>query len=188
MPPHPDNNRCGPVVLLDRDGTVIADKDYLGDPAGVELLPGAAEGLRALRETGCRLVIVTNQSGVGRGYFTLESMHAVNARMEQMLALAGVVLDGIYCCPHAPHEMCLCRKPRPGLVTRAAAEMGFIPREAIVIGDRRVDLALAQSIGARGILVRTGYGSAEETLLDGAVSVADDLAEAARLVKTWLEG
>lgn len=178
---------CPSAVLLDRDGTIIVEKEYLADPAGVELLAGAAAGLRSLRALGCRLAVVTNQSGVGRGYYTLEDMHAVNRRMVELLAREGVALDGIYFCPHAPESGCACRKPLPGLGLRAARELGFDPQAAVIIGDKRADLGLARAMGARGILVRTGYGRDEERHVTGQenVAVVDDLPGAARMIRSW---
>lgn len=177
---------CPAAVLLDRDGTIIVEKEYLSDPAGVELLPGAAAGLRALRALGCLLAVVTNQSGVGRGYYTLDTMHAVNRRMAELLAREGIVLDGIYFCPHAPGSGCACRKPLPGMGLQAARELGFEPRDAVIIGDKLVDLGLAGAMGARGILVRTGYGRDEERRVTKQeyISVADDLPDAARMLQS----
>lgn len=178
---------CPSAVLLDRDGTIIVEKEYLADPAGVELLAGAAAGLRALCALGCRLAVVTNQSGVGRGYYTLEDMHAVNRRMMELLEREGVALDGIYFCPHAPESGCACRKPLPGLGLQAARELGFDPRDAVIIGDKRADLGLARALGARGILVRTGYGRDEERHVTGQenAAVVDDLPGAARMIRSW---
>lgn len=169
-----------PFVLLDRDGTIIAEKNYLSDPAGVEILPGAAEGLKLLQQHGFGLVVVTNQSGIGRGYYSVQEMHAVNNRMATLLAESGIALDGIYYCPHVPEEKCDCRKPRPGMVLRAAAELGFIPAHAVVIGDKAADLGLARAVGALGVLVRTGYGAMQESKLDTPPDmIADNLYDAA---------
>lgn len=167
-------------VLLDRDGTVIKDKHYLSDPEGVEFEEGAVEGLRKLQELGFGLIVITNQSGVGRGFFSLEAAEAVNERMRQMLEAAGVTLAGIYTCPHAPEENCACRKPRPGLVHRAAREHRFDPRRALVVGDKPADVALAAACGARGVLVLTGQGRSAE-VPPGTETAADLAALAERL-------
>ncbi len=181
------NQSRPPAVLLDRDGTIIVEKEYLADPAGVELLPGAAAGLRAMRDLGCLLAVVTNQSGVGRGYYTLEDMHAVNRRMVELLAREGIALDGIYFCPHAPESGCACRKPQPGLGLQAARELGFDPQDAVIVGDKQADMGLARALGARGILVRTGYGRDEERHAAGQENstVVDDLSGAARMLLSW---
>jgi D-glycero-D-manno-heptose 1,7-bisphosphate phosphatase len=170
-------------VLLDRDGTVIVERNYLADASLVELLPGAAEGLRHLTAAGFGLVVVTNQSGIGRGYFDWPTLDAIHARMQTLLGAEGVRLDGIYVCPHTPDDSCECRKPRRGLVDQAAARLGFDPKEAVVIGDKECDVALGSRIGARTILLRTGYGA--ETEASGASGpdyVANDLADAARVI------
>jgi histidinol-phosphate phosphatase family protein len=142
-----------PFALLDRDGTLIADRHYLADPDGVELLPGAAEGLRQLRLLGLGLVVVTNQSGVGRGFFTPQQMELVNQRMCALLATADVHLDGIFICPHAPEAGCDCRKPQPGLALAASRALNFFLEEATVIGDRVTDIEMGRRIGAVTFLV-----------------------------------
>lgn len=170
-------------IFLDRDGTIIVDKHYLSDPKGVELLPGAAPGLKAMQDVGYGLIIVTNQSGIGRGYFGLEDMHRVNARMAELLLEHGVRLDGLYYCPHGPDEACECRKPAPGMAQQAVSDLRFDPTQSVVIGDKLADLGLGRAIGAKTILVRTGKGAkCEEEAGDKADYVADDLEEAA----TWV--
>jgi D-glycero-D-manno-heptose 1,7-bisphosphate phosphatase len=147
------------VALLDRDGTVVVERHYLADPEGVELLPRAAEGLRELRRLGFGLVVVTNQSGLSRGYFDRGRLGQIHAQMVQLLAAEDVHLDGIYVCPHLPEDACGCRKPRPGLVLQAAASLGFDPSASIVVGDKLCDIELGAAVGARSFLVRTGYGA-----------------------------
>lgn len=147
-------------VLLDRDGTIVVERNYLSRPEQLELLPGAAEGLRALREMGFGLVVITNQSGVGRGYFSAAELDRIHSRLREMLAAEGVTLDGIYCCPHTPEDNCDCRKPKPGLALAAARDLGFDPASAIVVGDKACDIDLGRNIGAATFLVNTGYGAA----------------------------
>lgn len=174
-----------PVVLLDRDGTIIAERHYLADPDGVELLPQAAAGLRQMQEAGCRLLVITNQSGVGRGYFTAQDMQAVHRRMQDLLAAEGVRLEGIYACPHTPGEGCACRKPRTGLVEQAVRDFKFDRARACMIGDKACDIDLGCAAGCRTLLVRTGYG--RECEAEGAChpdAVVDDLREAA----AWICG
>jgi histidinol-phosphate phosphatase family protein len=152
------------AVFLDRDGTVIVEKHYLHDPEGVELLPGAGEGLRRMAALGLRLVLVSNQSGVGRGYFGRGDVERVHGRLAELLAAQGVRLDGFYICPHAPAkvsgEECGCRKPRPGLIERACAELGLDAGASFVIGDKPCDVDLGLVVNATAILVTTGYGAA----------------------------
>ena len=183
-----------PAVFLDRDGTLIEEVGYLDRPERVELYPYSADTIRALNRAGVRLVLVTNQSGVARGFFTESVVHAVHAHIEALLRDAGAHLDAYYYCPHHPDGkvakyacVCDCRKPGRGLVDRAVAELDVDPARSFTVGDRWLDVALARSIGARGILVRTGYGLTEETRpVDGlkADAVVDNLVAAA----SWILG
>lgn len=176
-------------MILDRDGTLIAERHYLSDPEDVELLPNAAAGLRLFEEMGWGRVLVTNQSGVGRKYFDGKCVEAVHGRMRALLAEDGASLDGIYVCPHAPEDNCACRKPKPALVLQAAAEWDFDVRESVVIGDKACDIDLGRALGATTILVRTGYGA--EQLTSGEARpdfVIGDLTEAADLVEKMKNG
>ncbi len=172
-------------IFLDRDGTILVERHYLDDPAGVELLPGAAEGLRRLARLG-PLVVVTNQSGLARGYFDRSTLAAIHRRMGELLAREGVELAAIEVCPHHPDDGCRCRKPRPGLALRAARRLGLDPARGIVIGDKACDVGLGRALGALAVLVRTGYGAREEAA--GSCHphlVADDLRHAAELALAW---
>jgi len=172
------------VVLLDRDGTVIVERNYLSDPNGVELLPNAASGLRRLRDMGYRLVLITNQSGIGRGYFTRETVDAIHARLNELLRAEGIEIKHIYVCPHTPEDQCSCRKPEPGLALQAAEDLQFDPRDAVVIGDKPCDIELAERIGAHSVLVKTGYGREFAESLKPEI-MAEDLEDAAvRLANT----
>lgn len=149
---------CRRYVILDRDGTLIVERNYLSDPAGVELERGAVSALRCFEQLGLGVVVVTNQSGVGRGYFTAGAVDRVHEQLAGMLMQEGVPAPVIYSCLHAPWDGCECRKPGTGLVRRAAAELGFVPAESFVIGDNRGDIELGRNIGATAILVMTGHG------------------------------
>ena len=131
-------------VMLDRDGTIIAERDYLADPAGVELLPGALAGLRRLQGAGFGLVVLTNQSGVARGYVSEARLAEIHARMRDLLAAGDVALDGVYHCPHAPEANCACRKPATGLALAAAAEHGFDPAFGAQADLHRHDVAFGR--------------------------------------------
>jgi len=168
-------------VLLDRDGTIIKERNYLRDPEQLELIPGAAAALKRLQNQGWGLCLVTNQSGISRGYFGLEQVRRVHQRLADELASFDVRLDGIYLCPHRPEDECDCRKPLPGMIDQAIAAHGFDPREAWVIGDKEVDIRLGHAVGAKSILVRTGYGKTYESET-AADLVADDVSEAADLI------
>lgn len=177
-----------PAVFLDRDGTIIVEKGFLSDPAGVEPLPGATDAVRMLNEAGFAVIVVSNQSGVARGYFDEEAVRRVNERMLALFRAAGAEIDAVYYCPHYPDGavseyaiVCNCRKPKPGLVERAKRELGVEP--VCVVGDRWSDIELAENIGVPGILVLTGYGSQQdESVRRRAAFVAKDLREAA----TWI--
>jgi D-glycero-D-manno-heptose 1,7-bisphosphate phosphatase len=172
-------------VLLDRDGTIIVDKHYLSDPAGVELLPGAAEGLRRMQSLGFGLAVLSNQSGIGRGYFDHGSVEACNRRLAELLAEHGVTVDGFYYCPHGPEEGCSCRKPGPGLMERAARELEFDPGRSWMIGDKCADMGLGRATGAGTILVLTGKGEKHRPrCVDDTDHVAVDLTEAADIIES----
>jgi histidinol-phosphate phosphatase family protein len=170
------------AALLDRDGTIIEEQGYVSDPEEVTLLPGAAAGLRALASRGIRLVVVTNQSGVGRGRISPSQLGLVHRRLGDLLAAEGVTLDGIYSCVHSGEFACECRKPAPGLARRAAADLGLALDRTVVAGDKPADLMLARTLGVPGFLVTTGYGvdtlREENRLAD---YVVDDLDQLARI-------
>lgn len=171
-------------ILLDRDGTIIVERHYLATPDGVELLPATAEGLRRLARLGYRFIVVTNQSGLARGYFDEPTLGAMHDWLRELLAAEQITLDAIYYCPHHDADGCDCRKPLDGMARRAAADFGFDVKSTIVIGDKCADIGLGQTIGATTILVRTGHGlttiRSEACQADYA---ADDLNDAA----AWIE-
>lgn len=160
--------RVGPVLFIDRDGVVIVDQDYLADPAGVELLPGVPAALAKAAAAGFALVGISNQSGLGRGRFGFAELESVMRRVDEVLAGAGVMLDAMYYCPHAPADGCRCRKPGPGLLEEAAAAFTWEPAASWVIGDKASDVALGRRHGLGAVLVGTGYGAHERSLVDEA--------------------
>lgn len=168
-------------VLIDRDGTINEERHYLSLPEQLALLPGVAAGLKSLQGLGLGLAVVTNQSGIGRGYFDQAALERVHQRLIALLRAEGVTLDGIYSCPHGPDEDCDCRKPRPGMIAQAAREHGFDPAQAFVIGDKGVDMDLGRAVGAVTLLVRTGYGRRWEGKA-AADYVVDDLEAAAKVI------
>jgi len=178
------NTEAPPTLFLDRDGVVVRDKDYLSDPAEVEILPGVAEAMIRARQAGFQLIGVSNQSGIGRGYFGVAELRAVMARLTSDLKAAGAWLDGFYYCPHAPDDKCSCRKPGVGLLTEAAGDFRWDPALSWVIGDKSSDVGLGLAAGLGAALVRTGYGATQEAVVTrrwpGAsrLIVADDLASA----------
>jgi D-glycero-D-manno-heptose 1,7-bisphosphate phosphatase len=175
------------IVVLDRDGTIVVDREYLDDPQGLQFLPGAAEGLRRLHQCGYRLVVISNQSGVGRGLFTLERLQQINARLAQMVLEAGAQIDGIYCCPHRPDEHCDCRKPQIRLLQQAAHDLGFDPRAAIVVGDKGSDIQLGKRVGATTVLISANAAHGRRRGKEPAPLAADyavaDLLQVAQIIE-----
>jgi rfaE bifunctional protein nucleotidyltransferase chain/domain len=149
------------LVLLDRDGTLIRDVPFLGDPSRVELLPGAGEALAALQQAGFALAIVTNQQGVGIGYLTTDQMIAVNQQVFRALAPHGVRISKIYYCPHTAADECGCRKPKPGLVERALRDFAVAPGRTFVVGDSATDAAAGKAAGCRAVLLGDAAGECD---------------------------
>jgi D-glycero-D-manno-heptose 1,7-bisphosphate phosphatase len=172
-------------VLLDRDGTINRERHYLSEPEQIELCPNAGQGLRRMLELGLGLVVVTNQSGISRGYFDELMLRVIHDRLRYLLRQQGVLLHGVYHCPHGPDARCECRKPEPGMAERAAKEFGFELSESFMIGDKACDIELGRAVAATTILVRTGYG-AESEKDTNADFVVDDLLEAAQVIETCL--
>lgn len=171
------------AVFLDRDGTINVDKNYLSDPSQFELLPGAGAALRQLQDAGYLLFVVTNQSGIGRGYYSVEDMHRVNERMEAELAGAGVRFTKIYFAPESPESPSRGRKPSPQFLFDARDEFGVDLGRSFMIGDKLIDVECGRNAGVkRSLLVRTGYGAEVERQkaadLKDAV-IVDGLVEAA---------
>lgn len=186
--------RGSPAAFLDRDGTIIEDLGYLGDPAGIRFIPGAVGALRALQHAGFRLVLVTNQAGVARGLISEADVRRVNGRLTALLAEAGIPLDGIYYCPHHPEygppeyrRDCDCRKPRPGMIWQAVRDLGLDPARSVVIGDHVSDARLAQAFpGMRGILLRTGHGAEEwQKIQQGELARPEHVADDLRAAVEW---
>jgi D-glycero-D-manno-heptose 1,7-bisphosphate phosphatase len=166
------------ALFLDRDGTLIIDKVYLSDPSGVEIIPGSAESLRKARELGYKLFLFTNQSGIGRGYHTIEDTHKVNARMEDLLGLPQPVFDDICIAPEAPGQPSAYRKPSPRFITEMIAKHALDPAACWMVGDAPADIGAALAAGIRAAAVRTGKVPPESMpeVVSGAVPVFDNLA------------
>jgi D-glycero-D-manno-heptose 1,7-bisphosphate phosphatase len=150
-----------PAVFLDRDGTIAEEVGYLNHASRFRMFPFAPTAIRRLNEAALPVIVVTNQSGVGRGYFPDSLVNTVNELMTQQLAKLGAAIDAIYYCPHISAEDCSCRKPRTGMLDRAALEHALDLQRSFVVGDRYGDVELARNAGARSVLVRTGYGEGE---------------------------
>jgi D-glycero-D-manno-heptose 1,7-bisphosphate phosphatase len=178
-----------PAVFLDRDGVVIEDVHYLADPSQVRLLPGAAEAIARLNRLGIPVIVATNQAGVAHGLFPESSVAAVHRRLDELLAERHAHVDRYDYCPHHPaaevreyRVACACRKPRPGMLLRAAEECGIDLGRSYLVGDKLSDLEAGRRAGCRILMVRTGYGAEMEGHLDqrgfDRVPVAADLARA----------
>jgi D-glycero-D-manno-heptose 1,7-bisphosphate phosphatase len=182
------------AVFLDRDGTLIEEVDYLERVEQVALYSWSIDGVRLLNRAGIRVFVVTNQAGVARGYFTESVVADVHRHIDSLLASGGARIDAYYYCPHHPEgaveayrRSCECRKPGRGLVDRAAREFGIDPSRSFVVGDRWLDIQLARAVGARAVLVRTGFGSTAERQQPSDVTadaIADNLVGAAN----WILG
>ncbi|MDQ3679664.1 MAG: HAD-IIIA family hydrolase, partial [Actinomycetota bacterium] len=168
--PRPD------AVVFDRDGTLVADVAYNGDPDRVVLMPGAREAVDRLRSAGVPTAVVSNQSGVGRGVITMADVEAVNRRVEDLLGPLGPWVV----CPHDPADGCQCRKPAPTMVLQAAHALGVAPYRCAVIGDIGADVQAARAAGARGVLVPTATTRTDE--VEAAPEVATDLVSAVDLL------
>jgi D-glycero-D-manno-heptose 1,7-bisphosphate phosphatase len=144
------------AIFLDRDNTLIEDEGYIHEPEKVRLLPGVPEGLRLLKEHGYLLIVVSNQSGIGRGYFKEEDFHAVNKKLQELLKPYNVQIDDFFFCPHRPEDGCNCRKPKTGMIEKAIKKWNIDVSESFVIGDKDIDVQLAINAGCKsGIKVGT---------------------------------
>lgn len=166
------------AVLLDRDGTIVIDVPYNGDPERVMAMPGAMGVLESLRAAGVRVGVLTNQSGIAMGLITHAQVESVNQRVDQVLG----PFDVWEICPHGPEDGCSCRKPAPGMILQACAKLGLHPSEVAFIGDIGSDVEAAEAAGAIGVLVPTDVTRREE--IDAAPLVASDLAAAIDLLRS----
>lgn len=188
-----------PVVFLDRDGTLNKEAGYIRQLENLELIEGAADSMRRLNQSGVAAVLITNQSGAARGYYSEEHINDLNNRLVNLLRDQGAYLDGVYYCPHLPdgvvseyRKVCNCRKPETGLCEQAFTEHSDLDRRrAYVVGDKATDVDLARNLDAKGLLVKTGYG---QDVLDGkyqwkvvADAVADDISQAVEWILTDLK-
>lgn len=181
-------------IFLDRDGTINEEVDFLSSPKDLRLIPGAADAIREANALDAVVCVITNQSGIARGILTEEQLAEIHASLRAELARHGAHVDAVYYCPHHPtmgeppyRSECDCRKPRTGMVNDAVREFGIEPRRSFVVGDRMLDVQLANAVGATAVIVRTGYGSTElsRPVPEGARIdyVAKDLYDAVQFVK-----
>src|SRR5437762_6232723 len=167
-----------PAVFIDRDGTIMQDADYCSDPREVEIFPRVAEALQRLKSNGFKLIIITNQSGIGRGLFTIEQYRAVEA--EVLRQLGDGLIDATYFCPDIPGQHSSCRKPAPGMILRAAREHQIDLSRSFLIGDKEIDAECGRNAGVRTVRVQTGFQpDTPDTIADW---VAPDLVAAAKII------
>ena len=166
------------AVFVDRDGTIMHDADYCSDPKQVQIFDGAAAALRRLKNAGYKIIVVTNQSGIGRGFFTEQQYRAVEA--EILRQLGNGLIEATYFCPDAPGQQSKCRKPAPGMVLQAAQDHDIDLSRSFLIGDKEIDVECAHNAGVRAIRVRTGF----DKMTDGSSAdwVAEDLPAAAAII------
>jgi D-glycero-D-manno-heptose 1,7-bisphosphate phosphatase len=172
------NKTKSPAVFLDRDGTIMHDADYCSDPKQVQVFPGVSEALQRLKNKGYKLIIITNQSGIGRDFFSVEQYRAVEA--EVLRQLGNDLIAATYFCPDAPGQPSTCRKPAPGMVLRAAREHDVDLKRSFMIGDKEIDAECAHNAGVRAIRVKTGFD--RDTEGSCADWVAKDLKEATKII------
>lgn len=172
------------AVFLDRDGTINVDLGYLSKPNGLVFIRGAKEGVRLLKDKGFLVFIVTNQSGVGRGYFSQQALEAINERMLDEFSKEGVHIDGIYYCPHHPRDRCKCRKPQPKIVKDIAQKLHIDLEHSYFVGDKLIDIQTGKNAGCRTVLINADSSSLIEEEDDWTTPdfVAKDLREAARWI------
>lgn len=178
-----------PAVFLDRDGTLVEDTGYLSTPEQVRLIPGTADTLIALERAGVARIVITNQSGIGRGRYLRSAFDATQRELERQLRDAGATIDASYHCPHAPEAGCLCRKPGTALYREAIATWAINPARSWCIGDQLRDLEPAKELGCHAMLVRTGHGGQHvEAARALGADVSDDLASGLAVLSHYICG
>lgn len=177
------------AVFMDRDGTITEEMGYLKDPKKLRLIPRSGKAIKLLNEKRILVIVVSNQSGVARGYFTEKTVRETHKRLEELLKEKGAHLDSTYYCPHHPEfgppkyrKDCSCRKPKPGMLEKAARRFNLDLKRCYVIGDKVEDIKLARNVGAKGILVLTGYGRRSKSKKIDPDHTAKDLYHAVRWI------
>lgn len=168
------------AVFVDRDGTMAKDVHYCRRPEDFELFPNTAKAIRSLNEHGFKVIVITNQSGIARGYFTEDTLAKIHDKMKRELAEEGAWVDAIYCCPHHPDDNCDCRKPKPKLVLQAAKEHDIDLKHSFVVGDLQMDIELGKVAGCKSILIGDAPLVNGEKVNPDAIAV--DLREAAQII------
>ena len=175
-------NKAG--VFLDRDGTINIEKEYLSDPKQLELYSKSAKAIKELNDAGIPVVVVTNQSGIGRGMFTIETLNNIHLKLAKMLKKeAGAVIDCVYFCPNTPKDKCACRKPQLGMIEKAGKELNIDTEHSYFVGDKVCDIKMGRKAGGKSVLVLTGYGKVEKKDISCQPDyIAQDLMEAVKWI------
>ena len=176
-----DNIYSHRAVFLDRDGTLNTEVDYLSSVKDLRLIKNTAKAIQILNQNRIKVIIVTNQSGIKRGLFSIDDLDRVHDELKRRLRRKGAHIDAIYYCPHHPDDGCLCRKPKKGMFEKAAKDFDLKLNKCYVVGDKLTDIKSAHNISAKGILVRTGYGKSakDDVVID---HIADNLYEAVKWI------
>jgi len=182
------------AVFIDRDGTINEEVKYLSKENNLRILPNAVEGIKLLKEAGFKVIVISNQSGVARGYFKEKDVQLINKKIKELIKQSGADIDGFYYCPHHPEaivdkyrQVCQCRKPEPGLFLQAAAQLNINMRKSFIVGDKLSDIQMSEVLGAQAVLVLTGYGlqEREKYCSESHLAlhyIAEDLLDAARWI------
>ncbi len=177
-----------PGLFLDRDGVINQECHYLHDPKDLVMIPGVAETIAAINRHGVPIIVVTNQAGIGRGYYDVPAYQSVNRAIAEILAASAAHVDAWYFCPHRPDAGCTCRKPLPGMLLDAARDWGLDLSRSLLVGDKTSDLQAARAAGAGTVLVRTGYGrEVEAELAANGSGLADHTCDSLREALPYLE-
>jgi D-glycero-D-manno-heptose 1,7-bisphosphate phosphatase len=183
-------NKPRPAVFLDRDGTINVEKEYLHRVEDWEWIPGSVDAIRRLNQLEFLVIVVTNQAGIARGYYTEHAVVTLHEHVDRMLAASGARIDAYYYCPHhvdyGATKDCACRKPRSGMLLSAQKEWSIDLDTSFLVGDKLIDIQAAQAVGVTPIMVRTGYGGQESKLLTDEVVVAEDLLNAVQTIENEL--
>jgi len=177
-----------PGLFLDRDGVINEECNYLHDPKDLVMIPGVAQAIAAINRRGVPVIVVTNQAGIGRGYYDVPAYESVNRAITEILAASAARVDAWYFCPHRPDAGCACRKPLPGMLLSAERDLNLDLRRSLLVGDKDSDLQAARAVGARTVLVRTGYGrEVERALVAGGSALADHICDSLGEALPYLE-
>ncbi len=174
------------AIILDRDGTLIKERNYISRVGDIKILDGVSEALILLRDAGFKIIIATNQSGVARGFFNEKKVKKINKEVCQRLKRAGAVVDGVFYCPHHPDAQCACRKPAPGMIKEAQKRFNLDLKRSFCIGDKLTDVEFGKNAGLSAILLLTGYGAVESKKISKNAAKPDYVAPNMLAAAVWI--